>query len=194
MILGPPVRPVPSHRLLILACSATKRPEPDWAPAVERYNGPLWQTLRATDPEGQLAKVAALSARYGLIGGSTPIQHYDCRLTVALADQMKAGGIDMRWPPHSGARQAAPLGDSAATHIASLCSVDLDTVPFDDVAVVGGHRYVDLARHFIEASKSAGFIAPSSDIAIINGPIGLMRQALRTWLLNHPTGNCSPGA
>src|SRR3546814_11987320 len=55
------------HRLLILACSATKRSRPGWIPAVDRYDGPLWQTLRAIGPDRQDPKVAVLSTRYGFI-------------------------------------------------------------------------------------------------------------------------------
>ena len=36
-----------SERLLILACSATKRGEQKYLRAIERYDGPLWRTLRA---------------------------------------------------------------------------------------------------------------------------------------------------
>lgn len=48
----------PRHRLLILACSATKRGPPMRIPARDRYDGPLWRTLRAADPDGCKAKVA----------------------------------------------------------------------------------------------------------------------------------------
>ena len=40
------------RRLLVLACSATKRPDAGYIPARERYDGPLWRTLRAVDPDG----------------------------------------------------------------------------------------------------------------------------------------------
>jgi hypothetical protein len=33
--------PLPSSRLLILACSATKRNGPKYMPAIDRYDGPL---------------------------------------------------------------------------------------------------------------------------------------------------------
>ena len=41
------------RRLVILPCSATKRDGPEYMPAIERYDGPLWRTLRAADPDGQ---------------------------------------------------------------------------------------------------------------------------------------------
>src|SRR3546814_1674129 len=50
-------------RLLILACSATKRSRPGWIPAVDRYDGPLWQTLRAIGPDRQDTKVDRKSTR-----------------------------------------------------------------------------------------------------------------------------------
>src|SRR3546814_8096434 len=89
------------HRLLILACSATKRSRPGWIPAVDRYDGPLWQTLRAIGPDRQDTKVAVLSARYGFIASRSPIENYDTRLTTALAARMIAGGTAMRWPRRS---------------------------------------------------------------------------------------------
>jgi len=52
-------------RLLILACSAAKAAGEGLA-ARDRYQGPLWQTLRATDPDGSKAFVCFLSAKFGL--------------------------------------------------------------------------------------------------------------------------------
>lgn len=56
------------RRLVILACSATKRPDPGYIPARERYDGPLWRTLRAVDPDGRRAEAAFLSARLASAG------------------------------------------------------------------------------------------------------------------------------
>src|SRR3546814_17816515 len=85
------------HRLLILACSATKRSRPGWIPAVDRYDGPLWQTLRAIGPDRQDTKVAVLSARYGFIDSRSPIENYDTRLTTALPERMIECGTATRW-------------------------------------------------------------------------------------------------
>ncbi|MGC8733098.1 MAG: hypothetical protein ACP5RC_12710, partial [Halothiobacillaceae bacterium] len=86
------------RRLLILACAATKRHQPDRIPARDRYDGPLWRTLRATDPNGRLARVGFLSARFGFRDARTPIEDYDARLSEDLAARMIAGGITTRWP------------------------------------------------------------------------------------------------
>ncbi len=52
-------------RLLILACSATKRDGPAYITAIERYDVALWQALRAVDPRREKAHAAFLSARLG---------------------------------------------------------------------------------------------------------------------------------
>ena len=46
-------------------------------PARDRYDGPLWRTLRHVDRDGSKAKVAFLSARYGFRTADTPIELYD---------------------------------------------------------------------------------------------------------------------
>src|SRR3546814_10867503 len=108
------------HRLLILAWSATKRSRPGWIPAVDRYDGPLWQTLRAIGPDRQHTKVAVLSARYGFIDSRSPIEHYDSRLTKNLAERMIAGGITTRWPRPPSPRKLDNYGNHAGCEIAPL--------------------------------------------------------------------------
>lgn len=46
------------RRLLVLACSATKRTDSGHMPVRVRYDGPFWRMLRAVDPDGRRAKVA----------------------------------------------------------------------------------------------------------------------------------------
>lgn len=95
------------RRLLIMACGATKRPDPGPLPATDRYDGPPFRTLRATlrarDPADH-PTILILSARFGLIRGDTPIPAYDLRLTPpralalrtqarqALAEALATGG------------------------------------------------------------------------------------------------------
>jgi len=58
-------------RLLILSCSQRKRPDPGLLPAIERYDGPVFQVVRRylrEQPAGsKQLDVFILSARYGLI-------------------------------------------------------------------------------------------------------------------------------
>ena len=76
-------------RLLILGCSATKRPDAELLPAILRYDGPAVRTLRRwqrdhPDQTGTL-DLLFLSAQFGLIGGDTPIPFYDHRMTASRA-------------------------------------------------------------------------------------------------------------
>lgn len=87
-----------SSRLLILACSATKCTGPAHMSAIERYDGPLWRTLRAIDPDGEKAKVAFLSSHLGFRAADTPIEIYDARMTEQMAAAMTAGDLGTRWP------------------------------------------------------------------------------------------------
>ena len=67
-----------ASRLLVLACSATKRSDSGYLPALYRYNGPLWQTLRAADPERRKTKVAFLSARHDISECGRPPRKLRC--------------------------------------------------------------------------------------------------------------------
>lgn len=172
--------PLPANRLLILACSATKRDGPAYMPAIERYDGPLWQTLRTVDPRGEKAKVAFLSTRLGFRAASTPIETYDARMTPAVADAMKAGDLGTRWAKQKSQRRVMASGDHPGMHIAALTGHG--RIPFSDVALVGGHLYLDVMRHLVDLFRQRGHIVGDARITEINGPIGIMRRDLRRWL------------
>jgi hypothetical protein len=161
--------PHPSSRLLILACSATKREDAKYLPAIQRYDGPLWRTLRAADPGGGLAKVAFLSAHLGFRSADTPIEMYDARMTVEIAAAMKAGGLGTRWPRPKTQRRVKACGEHPGMHIHSLCEC-------------GGHLYLDVMRHFVGLFRQGGYVAAHARITEINGPIGRMRRDRRFWL------------
>jgi hypothetical protein len=169
-----------SDRLLVLACSATKRSEEGRIPARERYDGPLWRTLRAVDPEGRAARVAFLSARFGFRAASTPIENYNARLTPQLARLMIAGGMTTRWPRPSRPNRPDTYGAHPGCEIASL--TDYGRVRVSEVALVGGHLYLEVMRSFVEGFRSIGYIPSNVVVIEINGPIGRMRQSLRCWL------------
>lgn len=169
-----------SHRLLILACSATKRHDPGWMPAWERYDGPLWQTWRTVDPDRRLARIGFLSARYGFGAGDRPIEDYDARLTTDLADRMIAGGMGTRWPRPPSPRKPDNYGSHPGCEIASLSGHG--TRPFTDVALVGGGLYLKVMRAFLDGFREMRCITPDAEITEINAGIGVMRQRLRKWL------------
>lgn len=166
-----------SHRLLILACSATKRHDPGWMPAWERYDGPLWQTWRTVDPHRRLARVGFLSARYGFRRADSPIEDYDARLTPDLADRMIAGGMGTRWPRPPSPRKP---DSHPGCEIASLAQHG--TRPFTDVALVGGGLYLKVMRALLDGFREMRCITPDAEITEVNAGIGVMRQRLRVWL------------
>lgn len=175
-----------SSRLLILACSATKRDGPKYMPAIDRYDGPLWRTLRTVDPLGEKAQVAFLSAHLGFREAKTPIEIYDARMTDAIAAAMKAGGLDTRWPRPRKQRRVMPDGEHPGMHIGSM--TDLAKRPFVEVALVGGHLYLDVIRHLVGPFRERGHVSTEARVVEINGPIGRMRQDLRLWLDKHEPG------
>jgi len=170
------------RRFLVLACSATKRPDPGRIAARQRYDGPLWRTLRATDPDDRLARVAFLSARFGFRDARTAIEDYDAKLTERLAERMIAGGVTTRCPMPPPRALPDTFGVHAGAEIASITRHQ--TEPIEDVALVGGQLYLRVMRELLKGFRDMGAIQPEASIAEINGPIGRMRQDLRRWLLD----------
>lgn len=70
-------------RLLVLPCSARKRPTRTAVPALELYDGPAYQSLRKLVARGGLpadVMIVIVSARYGVISPSDLVRPYDRRL------------------------------------------------------------------------------------------------------------------
>jgi hypothetical protein len=173
-------------RLLILSCSARKDPNPERIPAIERYDGPLWQTLRTVDPDGKQARVAFLSAHYGFRVATTPIDRYDAIMTPERAKEMVEGGTYTRWPrPKSWKLQGG--GEHAEMHMNAVTRDGL--YPISEVALVGGGLYLEVMHAFIEEFRTKHYLTEDVLVTEINGPIGLMRRELRDWLLQ--TGQSS---
>lgn len=76
-------------RLLIIACSATKRPDAGELPAIDRYDGPAYRVLRKWQRErpdqAAALDVLILSAEFGLIASDQPIPDYDRRMDARRA-------------------------------------------------------------------------------------------------------------
>lgn len=170
----------PSSRLLILACSATKRDGPEYMPVIDRYDGPLWRTLRSVDPRGEKAAVAFLSAHLGFRAADTPIEMYHARMTEQMAAAMMAGDLGTRWPRPRILRRVMPSGAHPGMHMATLTRNG--RYPFSEVALVGGHLYLDVMRHLVDLFRIRGSVVGDVQITEINGPIGTMRRDLRLWL------------
>ncbi|MCE9564276.1 MAG: hypothetical protein K8U57_19710 [Planctomycetes bacterium] len=75
----------------MIACSAAKKKDAGLLSARVRYDGPAFHVLRkylrrATEPP----TVLILSAKYGLIEANHAIPDYDCRITAAIAESIRA--------------------------------------------------------------------------------------------------------
>jgi len=174
------------RRLLILACSSTKREGERYMAARDRYDGPLWQTLRAADPEGRHAEHAFLSARYGFGCARQGIEAYNTQLTRETARRMIEGGLDTHWPEWKD-RRRTPLGYTPGQSIASMWRYFGVEEPFAQVCLVGGHLYIEVMRAFVDAFQAGGYVAPDAKVTTINTAIGVMRQQMRAWLLEGET-------
>ena len=173
---------LPCTRLLILACSATKRNDPRYMPAIDRYDGPLWRTLRTVDPRREKAQVAFLSAHLGFRAADMPIEIYDARMTETMVAAMKRGDLGTRWPRPTSHARVMPSGEHPGMHIAS--PTEHRKFAFCDVALAGGHLYLDVMRHLVDLFCKGGYVAGDARITEINESIGFMRRALRRWLVD----------
>jgi hypothetical protein len=76
------------RRLLVLSCSDTKCPDVGDMKAVDRYLGPVFQSLKAMGTPADV-DVAILSAKHGLIRADTPIQKYNDKMSPKKAEIFK---------------------------------------------------------------------------------------------------------
>jgi hypothetical protein len=143
---------VPDRQLVVLSCSATKRHDGGLLPALERYNGPMYQVLRSILRRAEWPaplSVGVLSAKYGLIGSLASIDTYDQRMTRGRSAELKEGSsteVLRKWSQSHG-RVSLVLGKDY------LSALDLDT----------------LDRQVVEPE-------------VVKGPIGMKLNSLKTLL------------
>lgn len=175
-----------TRRLIILACSDRKDTAKEPIPAIERYDGPLWQTLRTHAPhassDGELA-VGFLSAAYGFGDAlNCRIPNYNSRLTAVLAEQMISGGLAKSWDPAPKRKRNTGL-ERPSSHYEIASMTRYGREPFDEVCLVGGETYLRVMRAFVFEMVQIGFIKADAKVVEINGSIGVMRQELRTFIV-----------
>lgn len=86
-----------AKRLIVLGCSVIKRKSEDTLPAISLYDGPMFRVLRAFLREfhwPSALSIGVLSARYGMIGGLSPISTYDQRMTPERAAELGSSVTD----------------------------------------------------------------------------------------------------
>ena len=143
-------------RLLILACSATKRHDAGLLPALDRYDGPSYRTLRrflADQPAQRNAlDVLILSAESGLIGGTTPIPDYDRRMDPVRAAELRLSVVD-------------------------VLAVHLDEQRYEAT-------FVSLGRDYAPALEITDDVRPNLGVlTVASGGIGMRLGQLRRWLI-----------
>ena len=78
--------------LLLISCSERKVLTPEPLPAIDRYDGPTYRTLRKMRREGDLPaglEILIISAKYGLLPSDAPIEDYNRRMTPLRASQLR---------------------------------------------------------------------------------------------------------
>lgn len=139
--------------LIVMACSSTKRPGAGAMPAIDRYDGPMWRTLRAALaelPEDRRPAVWFLSARYGFHPADMPIADYEQRMTTSRAAEL------LRLPTSNRAAFADVAREAGK------------------ILLAGGGVYRETMRRAIGVHPQ---IAETD-----GGGIGIHRQQLRRWL------------
>lgn len=176
-------------RLVIMACSATKVAG-DGLTAMQRYDGPVWQTLRSADPERQSAVVMVLSARFGLRDAQSLIPDYNTVLTAKSADAMIERGLcgyypayDMSFRTEASLLRHLAKRDALSTPAGELVrALRKSPKPIEEIAIVGGKHYVRVAQALVDEMKREGFIDASVEVTVINDQIGYMRAQLKRWI------------
>lgn len=151
-----------SRRVLLLACSATKRPDAGVLPAADRYDGPMFRSYRAglaQLAESHRPAAYVLSAEHGLIPVGQPIANYERRLDAERADEL-AGD----------AGQIMRLGAIVAGA--------------DELYIAGGALYRSAVLRMLDALRSRGLLPAGLEIVAPAGlGIGEQRAALKKWLV-----------
>ena len=78
--------------LLIISCSQRKVLTSETLAGIERYDGPVYRTLRKARREGYIPKkldVLIISAKYGLLACQQPADNYDQKMTLKRADKLR---------------------------------------------------------------------------------------------------------
>lgn len=142
------------RRLLILKCSARKRGDDAPLPALERYDGPLWQVLRSYQRQQPLLAadldVHVLSAAFGLIPASDLIPWYDRTMAPERADELRPGAL----------------------------------AAFEGLMAGGYDRLcLGLSQRYLRALEGwEGLVPPTTEARLTDGPMGAKLGQLRAWL------------
>jgi hypothetical protein len=96
-------------------------------------------------------------------------------------EELLACGIRQRQAIYQATCYVERAGTTAYAE-ADAARMDAGCKMFEEVAIVGGRRYVQVAHSRVEQLQPAGIIAQHAEITIINDEIGRMRQKTKAWL------------
>ena len=145
--------------LLIIGCSQRKVESPGVLPAMDRYDGPTYRTLRKHFPDGDLPEnldIVIISAKYGLIECEQPIENYDQRMTPERADAL-----------------ASTVQDALQRKIIANTDEGTHSYIYDEVFINLGKTYKRTLESF-----HWGLIRTLE----ATGGIGLKTQQMKVWL------------
>lgn len=174
--------------LVLMACSATKAPTGRGrTPALELYNGPMWQTLRTHKPFAlPWANVLVLSGLYALIRATDGIGTYEARLTTDKAWHVIRQGL------------RAPNDFFGAFRPGIARSpwdlLDHDRQPFRCCIIAGAGEYRRVFDWLAKELQAAGVIAPGAQVLAVAGGIGEQREQLGRWLRSAGAGDVADAA
>jgi hypothetical protein len=162
-----------AHVLVLMACSATKIETTSSVPLHRLYNGPLWQTLRPHRGAIAWSNVFVLSGKYGFTSAGLFSQPYEEKISRQKVGAIIARGLD-GLPTD---RHGLVIGPTIRADIGRTREE-----PFSRIIMAGAGDYRRFFHWLIEAMKADGLIAPSADIAEVQGGIGEQRGQLGQWL------------
>lgn len=145
--------------LLLMACSCTKAETSEPVPAIDLYQGVMYQTLREhrpTDIDPDDLTILIVSAEHGLLCEHDEIATYERRMTPERADELAAQGFPEDFY--------------------------FDGPTFDRVLLAGGADYRRVMRVYVEAMRKFGQVDAEAEVVEVSGGIGEQRQQLAGFL------------
>lgn len=142
------------RRLLILSCSARKRPATDKVLAWDLYDGVAYRVVKRVQRCGQFpadVDIVIISAKYGVIGPQEYIESYDLRMNANIAKTQ------------------------APENRADLRNILLRT-NYREVFVIAGETYI------MSLEPLESWLIPGTLFGIAEGGIGKKNAALKAWL------------
>jgi hypothetical protein len=192
------------QRLLVLACSERKRPDPGYMPAIERYDGPAYRVLRryVQSQSHDKPDIYILSAQYGLIRGDSAIPVYDRRMTRPRALELREAMETALQSLDLGARYHTVFLAAGAVYRELLAPPILRAIPHEQLITSTGSPGIQLTRlkswlyqdGSLSAASESSTVASSSSIEITfkgtrlritpNEVVSIVRRATENGMLD----------